>query len=325
MTAPRPRPPVSHDGPFPMTDIAAPPSTPRTSDAPSAPPAFETYLREQYTALAERLRAVSAGKRIVYVPNPGNLGDALIRVGATAFFRHFGLEYTEANVAYRGGRYSLLSRMLPTPALSGNFFVYGGGGAWCQYYDFGYRVVRFIDRFTPNYLVLPSTYEFTPERALRGTAYRRDEFESKQAFPGSLFCPDMALFLYMERGKLMETLGDPSIRPERRFGIHLRHDPESDVSPALRERLAASNADLSKLGDERADVGRMLDQLRRSEIVVTDRLHVMIASVLLDKPVVLRTGSYFKIKAIYDSCLKGVDGITLVEDDASLLRILDQG
>ena len=140
-----------------------------------------------------------------------------------------------------------------------------------------------------NVIVLPSSYSITPRASYNTLFFARDKFESLRAVPSAPFCHDMAFFL------------QPGLTtPHRRIGYHIRTDVESSGElPILRE-----NYDVSAAGTELDAPDRLFDEVGKSEVIVTDRLHVCIAAALIGRQVYLFRGNYFKIEAIYKSSLE---------------------
>lgn len=243
-----------------------------------------------FDALAERIRTAAEGRRIVYIPNPGNWGDGLIRYGTKAFFADYDIKHIEVNIAYSKGLIALAPFLIKPSQF---FFVHGGGGAWCKAHDRATRTVGFLTRITSNVLVLPSTYELKPARD-KGIYYRRDNQESLSVMPNSSFCHDMAFYL-AHRGVPYKAADNGS--SQNMF----RTDKESRNTP---DKLPFDNLDLSTYGDHMSDCEKLLRHVARYSTIETDRLHLCIASALVGCKVKLYAGNYFKIRAIYESSIK---------------------
>ena len=277
--------------------------------------ATERSLRPAFDRLAEVLMRAARGRKVVFLQNPGNFGDALIRHGTLRFFEDIGLEVTELDMGRRDAKLVAVARAALERGAR-PLFLYAGGGAWCRAGDHGGRNVRRLEWLTSEIIVLPTTFEhFGLRRPL--TVFRRDEFESRAAAPQSLFCHDMALYLALVEPDRLLSGRTP---PDRRFGMMFRTDVERRVEGYSSCR---DNVDLSAQGDHLSDPSRFLREIDRYETIFTDRLHVAIGAALLGKSVRLVTGSYFKIAAIYRSSLAGVfDNVRLIGDDAELAELL---
>ena len=247
-----------------------------------------------FKRLAADIREKSNGRQVVYIPNPGNYGDGLIRYATKKFFQDFEIRHIEVNVGYARGRLALLPFLLSPKKY---LFVYGGGGAWCVAYGFGRSIVKFISLFTRDYLVLPSTYELAPA-GKGGTYYRRDQTNSKALVPEAKFCHDMAIYL-ADKTPLFRC------DPNGPTGNLFRTDRESakDVG-----RLPADNIDISHKGNHMSNGDGFLEMVSRYSEVNTDRLHVAIASAVAGCTVNLEGGNYFKIRAIYEASLADIFG-----------------
>ncbi|NHK26905.1 polysaccharide pyruvyl transferase family protein [Parvularcula flava] len=273
-----------------------------------------TMMLERFEYLADRLRALSDGRRLVYIPNPGNYGDGLIRYATKQFLADFGFEHHELNIGYTRARYQLAPWLVKGNAC----FLYGGGGAWSEHYGFARDYCRFIDRFTDRLMVLPSTYALDglPKRAVM---FRRDEAQSVDFAPNSEFCHDMALYAACRKkggGRVWPA-------PTQGTGMFLRTDRESRLSA---EAVPGGNVDLSLEGDHMSNGDDFLSRIAAYETVVTDRLHVAIGACIVGRKVRLITGNYFKIRAIYDASLAPHfgDQVSLVEEPMSVNDLASQ-
>ncbi|MDT8344762.1 MAG: hypothetical protein RQ752_10055 [Thermohalobaculum sp.] len=258
-----------------------------TDGAPS--PAHGLRDQPEYAALAEAIRAQAGARAIVHVPNFGNWGDALIAEGSRAFFRHFGIAVTEVAQQRLRKRAWLRTRLATRgwPPM----VVFGGGGALAGQYPNHARMVARILRAAGRSVVLPSTFGADSVAALSVPgliAFRRDEFQSRESFPTSRFCHDMAFFL----------APDP-VTPVRETGVFMRTD---------RERAGAApsppgNRDISAEGRQDTPVAGFFAAVGAARTIWTDRLHVAIAGALLGREVHLFPNSYFKNEAVFRTSL----------------------
>lgn len=76
-----------------------------------------------------------------------------------------------------------------------------------------------------------------------------------------------------------------------------------------------SSKDLSSNGYARSPLDQLLNTLDEYEEIHTDRLHIAITSVLLDKKVKLFSNSYYKNKAVYEYSLVKYSNIQFVESE----------
>jgi len=246
-------------------------------------------MRLEYLQLEETIKSLFNSKPVYYIANHGNWGDGLIRAGTLKFFNNIGLEYKE--IEYR-------KKDLIIPYLTKANIIFGGGGGWCNLWSESYRRVARLSKRC-KVLVLPSSYEegyYVPNV----TFFSRDKYESSHNMPGSLFCHDMALYL-------------PQLTAQKGSGkgYFLRTDPES----AKKIEIPPENKDLSLYGDHFSDLYPFFEELSGYKTIYTDRLHVCIAACLLNKEVHLYSGSYFKIRAVYESSIKGYfDNVHFHED-----------
>jgi exopolysaccharide biosynthesis predicted pyruvyltransferase EpsI len=239
-------------------------------------------MLEEYNTLRETILSHGFGKDIVYLPNRGNWGDALIREGTLRFFSDSQITFTELKK---------VNAKTVGQLGEGKLILIGGGGAWCSIWDHSAGIVEsLVSRHTV--IVLPSTFELKPR--FKNTIYfSRDRFESMENVPGSFFCHDMAFYLKRKYQFKKHGKGKGS-------GFFFRTDPESKFSM----KPMKSNQDISTKGNERTNTQRFFRKVGKYEVIFTDRLHVSIAGCLLGKEVHFYPGSYFKNRAVYRSSME---------------------
>ncbi len=265
--------------------------------------------------LAEDIKRQAGDRRIVYIPNAGNWGDGLIRHATRQFFSDYAIEVSELSLSHRWGRLHLMPWLLPG-LVERYFFIYGGGGAWCETYPGGMRLVRYLLRFTEHVLVLPSTYEIGLPGE-RGTFYSRGRRESLQTMPEARFCHDMALYLHARApGQAVPYLATKAT------GIFIRQDRESALGSS---GLPEQAWDISAMGNERSCGDIFLRSVAAYRTIFTDRLHVAIAGCMSGRSVHLMSGNYFKIREIHQASLaEEFPDLRLYSQPRSFLAALQQ-
>ena len=239
-------------------------------------------MLEQYDILRETILSHGSGKDIVYLPNRGNWGDALIREGTLKFFSDSKITLTELKK---------LNVKTASQLGEGKLILMGGGGGWCSIWDHSMGILEsLVSRHTV--IVLPSTFELKP-RLKNTTYFSRDRFESMENVPGSFFCHDMAFYLGRKYQSKKHDKGKGN-------GFFFRTDPESKFS----KRPTKPNQDISAKGNERTNTRRFFRRVGKYKVIFTDRLHVSIAGCLLGKEVHFYPGSYFKNRAVYRSSME---------------------
>lgn len=96
-------------------------------------------MKSEFSKLAETICQLSKGHQIYYLPNPGNLGDAIIKVGTEQFFRDFGIN--ALLITYHQGQVTLCEHgcTLLSGDLRNGVLLYGGGGDGALYGKSGRR------------------------------------------------------------------------------------------------------------------------------------------------------------------------------------------
>ncbi len=239
-----------------------------------------------FAEMATRLTTITSNRPVVFLVNPGNWGDSLIRTGAEAFFRTFKINYRTVRLR------DLESGKINATKITGDpVLIVNGSGGYIPNYDLMGRVNTAISGFS-DVIFLPSTFvsRFPDGPSDQNREfYSRDLAESLRAQPGSLFCHDMAFFL-----------GASSWRGGKGTGYLFRQDSEKPDASIL----PVGNVDISAMGRTNKSASGFFRYLARFETILTDRLHVAIGGALLGRQVHLYANSYFKNRAIFQASLE---------------------
>lgn len=274
-------------------------------------------------SMVEALRAWLQGDRpVCYYPNPGNAGDALIASATWQVFDAIGLRPRLAE-----------HRRMPPGA---TVILGGGGNLVPQYGNMARALEACLDRNVERCLLLPHTIR--GHEALlarldgRFTLACRDEpslRHARQHAPQarSFLADDMALGLdveaLMRRTRSLRhkaaLLLDPSwikrgrawrralerARPDAGGTLTiLRCDKEAatlaqrDPSLDLMQFYKSHNRDRAGCDQVAADI---IELLRGSRRVVTDRLHISLPAALLGKEVEILDNNYGKLSAVWNA------------------------
>ncbi len=269
-----------------------------------------------FTDLAEQLSSATAGRRIYFMQNHGNFGDALIRYGTIRFFEDLGVSFQEFDMGRRVDKVRCLAAGARQRLGESALFIYSSSGAWAEACRVGYDNVKRQLRVASNMFVLPTTFQLFDLDA-EIDIFVRDRHESQALLPDRPFCHDMAFYLAM--------IDPDRVLPDRR-------PPSKSTAFAFRVDNESSghgwsdidaNHDVSNAGDHRSDPQDFLRYLDDFEEIITDRLHVAIGGAVLGKPVFVAPGNYFKIRAIFESSIRSVfDNVTLVETADALSTLV---
>lgn len=243
-----------------------------------------------YESLAHSILVTSQGASIIYVPNGGNWGDAVIRESTLKFFQDFAIHYHELpfiNIFWR----TYIQSSIMKDYLADKVLVFGGGGAWYPVYSSGYHFVLSFHRFFKHTVILPSTLMLSIDSS-DITLYCRDQYESRQSCPQAIFCHDMAFYM-------KNKLGPISVA-DKQNGYFFRTDKESSGKMGL----PIDNLDISLLGNEMTPIDPFINKINEYDNIYTDRLHVAIVACLLSKKVYFYKGKYFKNEVVFKSSME---------------------
>lgn len=244
-------------------------------------------LLEEMDKFGHLLSELTKGQEAIYFPNPGNLGDGLIRYGTLRFFKNHNIKYREITT-FRNPPATLFGMLL-----SRNIWIYGGGGGWIAPHA-AEKIVQKTRIFSKRTIVLPSTYGYSVKEQSRITHFRRDLYQSAENAPHSIFAHDMALY---------SELADAT--PIRKKGYFWRNDCESSyASEGMESRPDIENRDISAEGIHVTPIDGFVSGIAEVEEVVTDRLHVAICGAILGRKVTLYRNSYFKNESVFKTSIE---------------------
>ncbi len=311
--------------------------------------------RLQRRALAElRDIAMDAPFCLLDFPDHRNVGDSAIWLGTTAYFReHRGTEpgYVASLAAFSEA--ALRASVPKGPIVihgGGNF-----GDLWPRHHGFREHLLeRFPDR---EIIQLPQSIHFEHPEQVAGTAHaiaRHGGFrllvrdQASYDFATANFdcevrlCPDMAFFLgaldrqdapevdvcYLMRTDKERALGTPAGRldytsrvvdwlTESRLSVqaHKLLGMAAGLRDGRRDRLALRSTWYDAVA--RARVARGCRLLSSGRVVITDRLHAHILSLLLGIPHAVLDNSYGKLRRFLDVWTgeaAGVHGASSTDD-----------
>jgi exopolysaccharide biosynthesis predicted pyruvyltransferase EpsI len=243
------------------------------------------------------------GGRCLFMPNGGNLGDALIAAATIQRFEKAGLPWS----LIRGQRHSV------TPQ---DVLVFGGGGSLVALYEGGVRCVASLLELGRPVVVLPQTcnghHDFWT--SVTGvTVFCRDavSLASMQGFANLTALPadDMAVGLDMAADPFSTVQAlrrAVAARGEHRTLRAFRGDKEAVGSPPpdTLDLAALAHPAMTSAASIQAHACAFLAAIAGYSTIHTDRLHVAIAGGLLEIPTRLGNDAHGKNRAVYDASLR---------------------
>jgi len=248
---------------------------------------------------------IDAKEEVVWVPNAGNGGDALIALGTADFFEKIGLKYIigDEQITYE-------NRVL----------LFAGGGNIVGLYKGG---ETFVTNNIPynTVIILPHTI--------------KDVDTMIQMFKESdiIITRDMESYKYVKR--IIPYKENVYVTNDMAFYINLSKMPKrvkgtgslnffrTDVEKKAGDKDPENNKDLSKLinyDHTQRDMTKVfktayefLGEINKYEVINTSRLHGSIGAFLMGKKVNLYDNSYGKNKAVYQYSLSKYSDIKFID------------
>lgn len=280
--------------------------------------------------ILEYLRELAAESDIVYCPNGGNAGDAMIASATYDLFAETGVSFTLFDPEHFDPK--------------GKTLVYGGGGNLVPLYPSARTFIERYHRSVRRLIVLPQTIQ-GHEDLLAGLGANVDLLTRETVSydyvkrvtsgPRVFLADDLALslcpstYLVKQEGwlRLIRKQKNRLYRKAKWGVILAREYCRRKCSPAAGEVLQAFRIDKERtrktLPWSNVDVSRLLKNKNLSPVqaacttqmllrfidnyqeVQTDRIHVAIAAALLGKQVKMYANNYYKCEAVYQYSLAG--------------------
>ena len=258
-------------------------------------------------------------KEFTYIPNPGNMGDMLIAAATLQFFDRNKLHYTMFQKSKKS-----------------ETIVYGGGGIWTRDYKEAWiNILPYFQKAT-KIIILP------------GSFYDCSEFVEQLDERFIVFCRERQSYDYLTNAQTKAEIildHDMAFRLDDTIFQHHDFTLNVDISKAI-NKLETARHKLSPVGyflrkdcesiyDYPTDLDLsallygnslstkdyimfcaliMLCAVDSVNAVVTDRLHVGIASILMGKPTYLLDNSYKKVSNVYNNTLQGCKSVQLITE-----------
>lgn len=292
---------------------------------------YESFLQSysrSADAIAEQLQQLDS---FYYKPNPGNVGDALIAVSTLGLFEKHGLRFQP---------YSNLEEGITAYDL-----VYGGGGACIP--DWGalpWLINLFTDPRIRRCVILPQSFhDCLPLLHVldeRFTVFCRDKesffyCKTNNHKTRFLLADDMAISLdvqaFLAQNVKQPTFDDLCLKQRvknalstlpdgRKVLLFIREDRESAIAKTQSIINSYETLDLSALNSDECEdfssnasfVQRFLSSIDEADIVLTDRLHGAIGSLLMNKEVYMLDNSYGKLSGVYRHSLNHQTNVHLL-------------
>jgi pyruvyl transferase EpsI len=298
------------------------------------------------SALASRLAPVGfppTGPRIIIAlaADYGNLGD----VALTRSLLQFAATHLPSHAPYllTAGRVFRDLRGVAFNASPDDVVVIVGGGNMGDIYPYLEEARLQVVRAFPNHSIIsfPQSIDFSDtfggrrsllrskvvyENHAKLEIFARDN-ESlrrmREAFPLANIsaAPDTVLSMSVPIAGRRDLPMLVCLRQDKESAIDARHR-QNIIEALVRHSPGAVVTDTVITGsykgyaDYECHLDSFLDQVARSQCMITDRLHGLIFSVITGTPCVVIENSNHKIRGAYESWLRDVPGIRLVSDSA---------
>lgn len=278
-----------------------------------------------FSALADVLERFR-GEKVVFIPNPGNVGDALIDFGGYLIFEKLGVDFEYGR---KDGRYP------------GRVVVYAGGGALIDAYPGGDEFLRNNHGICKALVLLPHTVrahgDLLAKMDGRCILYAREQptlayLKANCTGAEVRLCDDLAFFVSKE-DLFREPWDWGLLRATGKLGGILRMWIKFWWLALWNKRLNAFRVDLERTETAlparnydiatffpvgrmwRADCANALKCLVRLmqpyDEVATNRLHMSVMAAILGKQVQMHDNNYGKNSAIFEHSIKGrFDNVT---------------
>lgn len=258
-------------------------------------------------------------KNLFYSRSYGNWGDALINAGFNRFIEKFNIKVKQLDPLILDNPSSILKklkRIVLKRGFSNGVLLFQGGGGFSKDFELNAKKIEIATKIFDRIIILPSTFEVAPPELSRSNiiTFTRDRTESLKVVPAGRFCHDFAFMLACAEQR-------PTAARTYSLGYFMRTDEETSGMFVVPE----SNRDISLEGNADTDIKDFFQQVGLYRTIITDRLHVAIAGLVMQLNVGLLPGRYFKNRAVFDSSIKDHFGdlATFIEDPDALAKFIE--
>lgn len=230
---------------------------------------FDTRRTRYGQALADFLRPCRLG---LLTGMPGNTGDLLIHAGTHDFLVSKQLPFSPvpfSNLESAAGR-------------GGTLLIPGSGALTESWNEWLPDTVIAASRIFDQVVILPSAIDpsvpHVAEAVSRPNVFSfardRRSYAASKAIARIGICPDLAVFY--------DGFNNPRPPAGEQTLLALRQDRDSSM-PAL--EMVADSALNDDISQTRSDLGTWIQAIEASSFVITDRLHVAVAALMLGRKV----------------------------------------
>jgi hypothetical protein len=257
-----------------------------------------TFTDELQNSRQRLLGAVDSGSEVTFIRLHGNIGDELIYAGARQLL---------AAVPYREISYRNLSQH------QGHTAIISGSGGWCRAFHHRPIYLREAEQRFEKVIVFPSSFDTSVpcvKEALANTkaivfARERHSYLQIRDLCDARLAFDTAFFF--------------DFKPYRVPGQNTLFAFRTDCEAKSRT-VPLQNNDISHTCES---MDEWLWKIARSELILTDRAHVMIAAAMLGKKIRYRPSNYHKVCGIAEYSLSAFDVERM--SDREEITIYDNG
>lgn len=281
-------------------------------------------------------------------PLHGNIGDQAIAVAEKQLLKKHNIKYLEIDSMEMGGHERIYAFLTPP---SQEILVHGGGFLGILWQDEEERFRRILMAFHKNRIVVfPQTVTFDVNTD-DGQAFLE---ESKKIYSSH---PDLLIYVREKKSYefMRKYIPDVKVKlvPDMVMGLDIplkniqrkdilvcmRADKEKAISKENQDSIMAilrRNYPECKLDftdtvvnhnifpdDRETKVQAKLNQFATHKLVVTDRLHGMIFSVITNTPCIAFGNINGKVKDVYETWFQDIDYIKYAQDISSFVEIIN--
>lgn len=305
---------------------------------------YKTYCHAKSRRSMNRKRLF-----LLNIPSHGNLGDHLLSIAEQQFFADNFPNREVVLVSSADLYYSI--RLALMDVHDDDVLCVTGGGFMGSLYEEEERFLTIIKRFPNNKIVFfPQTiyYEASPkgeaqiQRAAKVYSGHKNlyvmardrmtyELLVNRLMPNAknrvFLTPDIALYAHAPQGNKREGV---MWCLRRDAEINVNNDNIVQAIKAIFEKrsLLQNHTDTYvyrsiAIENENQEVKAKMDEISKARLVITDRLHGMIYSLITDTPVIALDNLSKKVSQVYNLWLKDIPFVKVVDDTNDLEKIID--
>lgn len=304
------------------------------------------FLSKNFLPTVSYIKSQKANKKIILLEMPTytNLGDQAIAYAQREFFKKYFPDYGIIEVI--GQYYGVYKRFIKKSLTQDDIIVsIGGGNFGDEYNSIEVRRKKSIKTFKDNrFFVFPQTIYYSDSK--RGKEFLESMKEAiKENKNLTIFAREQMSFDFAKSNFDVNVILAPDIvlSLDKQAPIESRNDTVLCLRNDVEKKVLLSERAIKHISDNSTNViftdtfltksvplsqwkdvlESKWQEFRKAKVVITDRLHGMIFSVITATPCIVLPNYNYKVESFYNTWLRDTDYVFFANDETEVIDLFD--